>query len=421
MADLARTPAPRLGGASDGAGAGPACRPSGPSGGPGQDPGETLREESPPRGNPAGRTRPAGPPAAADRAAESPLAALAAPASPAGPRRAGRLRGSRQPLCAAYDVALLDLDGVIYLGGAAVHGAPEALAEARAAGLRQAFVTNNASRTPSAVAAHLTGLGIPAHSADVVTSAQAAARLLAERLPPGAAVLVSGGTSLRVAVRERGFRPVSLASDRPAAVVQGYAPDLSYSLLAEAALAVQAGAWFVVSNADATLPTRRGRQPGNGALAQVIAAATGVRPAVAGKPELPLHAEAVARSGARNPLVVGDRLDTDIEGAVRAGVDSLLVFTGVSRPLDAVLAPPRQRPSYLAADLSGLLAPHPRVRADGPRHSCGGWHATCRGGELSLDGEGGALDGLRALCAAVWSSGPVAAETVAPLLSELGW
>ncbi len=230
-------------------------------------------------------------------------------------------------------------------------GAADALAKAKVAGLRVAFVTNNASRTPSAIAAQLTGLGVPTSASDVVTSAQAGARLLAERLPPAAAVLVVGGIGLRVAVRERGFRPVSVASERPAAVIQGYAPDLGYALLAEGTLAVQAGALFVVSNADKTLPSARGRQPGNGSLARVIATATGQEPLVAGKPEPPLHAESVARTGARHPLVVGDRLDTDIEGAVRVGADSMLVLTGVTRPADAVLAPPHQRP-----------APPPRAR-----------------------------------------------------------
>src|SRR5438552_3451776 len=271
------------------------------------------------------------------------------------------LRGAGEPLAALYDVALLDLDGVVYLGGSPIPGAADALAKAAAAGMRLAFVTNNASRTPAAIAAQLTGLGVPAHAGEVITSAQAAARLAAEHLPAGAPVLVVGGMGLRIAVRERGFRPVTTAADRPAAVIQGYAPDLSYSLLAEGGLAVAAGALFIASNADSTLPTPRGRQPGNGSLIQVIATATGRAPLIAGKPEPPLHAEAVARTGARKPLVVGDRLDTDIESAARSGADSLLVLTGVTRPLDAVLAPPHQRPSYLARDLSGLVSPHPPV------------------------------------------------------------
>ncbi len=242
------------------------------------------------------------------------------------------LRGSAEPLDTAYDVALLDLDGTVYLSGTAIPGAAEALRKAGAAGMRLAYVTNNAFRTPAAIAALLTSFGVPADPEDVVTSAQAAARMLAERLPAGAPVLVIGGSGLRMALRERGLRPVSTAADRPQAVVQGYSPDVNYSILAEGGLAVAAGALFVASNGDLTLPSRRGRQPGNGSLTQVIATATGMTPLVAGKPEPPLHHESVLRTGAEHPLVVGDRLDTDIEGAQRVGADSLLVLTGVTGP-----------------------------------------------------------------------------------------
>ncbi len=212
------------------------------------------------------------------------------------------LMPGQRALLARYDVALLDLDGVVYAGRAAVPGAVTALAAARAAGLRLAFVTNNASRSPSAVAEHLVSLGVPASAADVVTSAQAAAGLIASRFPAGSPVLVAGAMALRLALRERGLRPVSVAAERPVAVVQGFTPDLSYGLLTEAALAISGGALYVATNADPTLPTARGLQPGNGSLLQVIITATGVRPVVAGKPEPPLHAEAVARTGARRPL-----------------------------------------------------------------------------------------------------------------------
>jgi len=317
---------------------------------------------------------------------------------------AGQPMGCPQPLSQRYDAALLDLDGVIYLGGSPIPGAAKALTQAAENGMRLAFVTNNASRSPSAIAAQLAGQGVPATTADIITSAQAAAHLLADRLPAGSPVLVVGGIGLRIALRERGLRPVSTAADRPAAVVQGYAPGISYALLAEGAMAVRDGALYVASNADVTLPTPRGPQPGNGSLVQVIATATGRQPIVAGKPEPPLHAEAIARTGARRPLVVGDRLDTDIEGAVRGGADSLLVLTGVTSPVGAVLAPPGRRPSYLAADLAGLLEPHPEVTAaDGALH-CGGWSARRgRSGELEMSGSGSPIDGLRALCAAAWS------------------
>ena len=355
--------------------------------------------------------------------------------------------GQRQP-AAEYDVALLDLDGVVYSGPDAIPGAVQALAAAREAGLRLAFVTNNASRSPSAVAEQLTRLGVAARSADVVTSAQAAATLIANRFPAGSPVLVAGAIALRLALRERGLRPVSVAADRPVAVVQGYAPDMTYGLLAEAGVAVRDGAFFVATNTDSTLPTPRGPQPGNGSLVQVIVTATGRHPVVAGKPETPLHAEAMARTGAKRPLVVGDRLDTDIEGAVRGGADSMLVLTGVSTPTDAVLAPPSRRPTYLAADLGGLLRTQPAVgprggvRAGGSPASgggvraggagdgeatptvfrCGGWAARrpADQGPVELDGDGAWIDGLRALCAAAWSGEQVTPDLVEPALKVLG-
>ncbi len=330
-------------------------------------------------------------------------------------------RGCARPLSKAYDVALLDLDGVVYVGSGAVPGAADALREAASMGMRHAFVTNNASRTPAAIAAQLSRLGVPATAADVVTSGHAAARLLARRLQPGARVLVVGGNGLRVALRERGLRPVSAYAERPAAVVQGFAPDLSYALLAEGALAVAGGALFVAANADVTLPTARGAEMGNGSLVQAIATATGRSPVVAGKPELPLHAEAMDRTDAKRPLVVGDRLDTDIEGAVRAGADSLLVLTGVSGPADVVLASPRRRPSYLAEGLAGLLEPHPQVTAADGAQRCGGWTAWLDAGRqrLGLTGSGAPIDGLRALCAAAWAAGNVTAEMTGPALARL--
>ena len=331
----------------------------------------------------------------------------------------GTLRGSADPLDTAYDVALLDLDGVVYLGGTAIPGAAQALRKAESAGMRLAYVTNNAFRTPAAVAALLTSFGTPATAPDVVTSAQAAARLLAERLPAGAPVLVIGGTGLRMAVRERGLRPVSTVADRPQAVVQGYSPDVGYSVLAEGGLAVAAGALFVATNGDLTLPSRRGRQPGNGSLVQVIATATGVQPLVAGKPEPPLHRESVLRTGAKHPLVVGDRLDTDIEGARRVGADSMLVLTGVTHPADAVLASPSQRPTYLAEDLAGLAEPHPDVTSRDGAFSCEGWTARWAQEHLELTGDGERIDGLRALCAAAWATEGVSAESVRPAIERL--
>jgi glycerol 3-phosphatase-2 len=309
-------------------------------------------------------------------------------------------------LAAAYDVLLLDLDGVVYIGAAPIQGAPEALQRAKQAGVRLAYVTNNASRTPAAVAALLSGMGAPAQPQDVVTSAQAAARLLADKLPPRSKVLVIGATALRLAVSERGLTPVSTAADKPLAVVEGYGPGLDYSALAEGGIAVRAGALFIATNADSTIPGPRGTAPGNGSLLQVITHATGVVPIVAGKPEPPLHRESVIRTGARHPLVIGDRLDTDIEAAHNAGTDSLFVLTGVDNPRTVVLAPPKHRPTYIAATLDALLEPYPEVTRDQSAATCGGWTArpAADGGALTLTGDGDPVDGLRALASAAWAA-----------------
>ncbi|MFD7598649.1 HAD-IIA family hydrolase [Kitasatospora sp. NPDC059812] len=312
--------------------------------------------------------------------------------------------GSEQPLTEAYDTALLDLDGVVYAGPHAIEHAVDALAAARTAGMRLAYVTNNASRPPRVVAEHLTGLGVPAEPADVINSAQAAARVVAEQVPAGAKVLVVGGPGLEEALVERGLVAVRSLAEEPLAVVQGYDPSVGWAQLAEAAYAVQQGLPWVASNTDLTIPTARGIAPGNGTLVAAVRAAAGVDPVVAGKPQPPMHRETVLRTGARRPLVVGDRLDTDIEGAFNGGVDSLLVFTGVTTPAQLLVAPAEHRPTYLSADLRGLLEPHPAVTTGADGFGCGGWVASAAGGVLRLDGGGDRWDGLRALCAAAWTA-----------------
>ncbi|MFJ6014046.1 HAD-IIA family hydrolase [Streptomyces sp. NPDC092952] len=318
----------------------------------------------------------------------------------------GRTRpsGSGTALSRAYDTALLDLDGVVYAGDRAIVHAVDALAVARNGGMHLAYVTNNALRTPDAVAGHLTALGVPAEPGDVITSAQAVARLMADQLPPGARVLVVGGEGLRSAVRERGLVPVESADDDPAAVAQGYGgPDMAWGRFAEAAYAVARGVPWFASNTDLTIPSARGIAPGNGAAVEVVRIATGAEPQVAGKPLPPMHRETVLRTGAERPLVVGDRLDTDIEGAFNGGVDSLLVLTGVTDAARLLAAVPEHRPTYVDADLRGLLTGQPEVAERGGGFVCGGWTASVRGDGLALDGDGDALDGLRALCGAAWS------------------
>ena len=317
-----------------------------------------------------------------------------------------RLEPAARPLARLYDVALLDLDGVVYVGPAAVPGAREHLLAAQAEGMRLAYVTNNASRTPDVVAEHLRSLGMPARDTDVVTSAQAAARVLADLVPAGSRVLVVGGAGLHAALTERNLVPVSSADDDPVAVVQGFSPDIGWSLLAEGAYALERGLPWVASNTDLTIPTPRGRAPGNGTLVEVLRRASGRDPVVAGKPEPPMHAEAVARTSAQRPLVVGDRLDTDIEGANRADVPSLLVLSGVTDAADVVLATEPFRPAYLSRDLGGLHATHPGTEREGVDAVCGGFRARVEAGRLVVSGEGpDRLDAVRAACAAAWEYG----------------
>jgi glycerol 3-phosphatase-2 len=320
--------------------------------------------------------------------------------------------GAATPPSGVYDVALLDLDGVVYVGPHAVPGAPDALAAARKAGMRLGYVTNNASRTPEDVAGHLVDLGIPAEPTDVITSSQAAASVVAARFGPRARVLPVGGPGVSVALHDAGLTVVEEAEDRPVAVVQGYGRDVGWLALSEAVVAVRNGALHVATNTDATIPSPRGPLPGNGALVAVVSTVTGRAPLVTGKPDPAMHEECVRRTGARRPLVVGDRLDTDIEGARRAGAASLLVFTGIAEAAMVLAAPPQQRPDLIAADASGLLVAHPPVAADGDTWTCGRWTVRADGGDLRLAGHadsgatGDGLDALRALCVAHWSRHP---------------
>jgi glycerol-1-phosphatase len=324
------------------------------------------------------------------------------------------LRSCDEPLATHYDVALLDLDGVVYVGPDAVPGVPDALAAVRRAGMRLAYVTNNAARTPESVAEHLSSLGVAARADEVITSAQAAAHYLADRLPAGAPVLVVGTTGLFAALRERGLTPVDSADEHPQAVVQGYSPELDWHQLAEGAVAIRAGATWIATNLDPTVPSRRGPLPGNGSLVAALRTATGVTPISTGKPDPTMHRESVERSGAERPIVVGDRLDTDIEGATRVGCPSLLVLTGVTTAADLLAAPPQLRPDYLGCDAGALLRTHPEPALTEGGARCGPWQVRVTGEGRrvlqlsSVDGDrvaqSGAdeLDPLRALCAAAW-------------------
>lgn len=301
-----------------------------------------------------------------------------------------------------YDALLVDLDGTVYAGPVAIPRAVQAL---RSSAQRVLYVTNNASRASGAVAAHLGELGLPASAADVVTSAQSAAGLLAEQLPGQSAVLIVGTEALADEVRQRGLQPVRTAAGRPAAVVQGHSPDTDWAILAEAALALRGGALWIASNVDPTLPSERGMLPGNGAMVAALCTATGMQPQVAGKPAAPIMRDAVDRANSQRPLVVGDRLDTDIAGGRAADLPTLLVMTGVSRPMDVLRASTEQQPDYLGSDLKALDRPA-EESVIGP---VDGWSVWMDGDALKLSCSGPAASAsasaaLRAASVVAWAN-----------------
>jgi HAD superfamily hydrolase (TIGR01450 family) len=297
--------------------------------------------------------------------------------------------GSTSPapsLLDLHDALLLDLDGVVYVGSDPVAHAVDALLAAVGSGVATAYVTNNAARPPEVVAEHLRSFGLPVDAHDVVTSAQAGAREVAARVPAGSRVLAVGGPGVAAALAARGLVPVVSADEDPAAVLMGYGPEVAWTHLAEAAYAVGAGALLVATNTDLSIPTARGIAPGNGTLVAAVVSATGRAPLVAGKPFAPLMDESVERIGAQRPLIVGDRLDTDIEAGHRTGIPSLLVLTGVTGVDELLAAPVDRRPTYLAADLRGLAGEAEALAVTGA-------------GPPADDG----LDGLREHCRLVWA------------------
>jgi HAD superfamily hydrolase (TIGR01450 family) len=305
-------------------------------------------------------------------------------------------------LAQEHDCLLLDLDGTVFRGQEPTTGAVDTLAAVTS---RTLYVTNNASRSSDEVAQHLRAMGFAAVADDVVTSAQSAAHLLADRLPAGAAVLIVGTESLAAEIENVGLKAVRQWSDDPVAVVQGHSPETAWPDLAEAALAIRGNAFWVAANVDRTLPSERGLLPGNGSMVAALQAATDREPTVAGKPQPRLLTDALSRGNFRNPLVVGDRLDTDIAGANAAGLPSLLVLSGVSTASEVVRAVVGERPNYIAADLRSLYD-----RADGLRvgpHPA--WRVEIGEAAVTVHNTGteprDSLTVVRATANAVWNSG----------------
>ncbi len=307
---------------------------------------------------------------------------------------------------ADFDALLFDLDGVVYVGPSAVAHAAEVIGAARALAIDCGFVTNNAARMAEVVADHLCELGIPARAEEVITSPQAAVSVLGQFVPTGSRVLVIGGAGIADELSRCGYVPVRSLAEKPAAIMQGFSPDLTWRDLAEATYAVRAGLPWIATNLDFTFPTPGGAAPGNGSLVRLVADVTGREPAaVAGKPEPPLLNEAITRLEAERPLMIGDRLDTDIEAGARVGIPSLLVMTGVATVTDALSAEGVQRPSFIGADLRVLLEPYPQplLSATFAEARCGDAVVRVEEGDLVVDAWGAGIDALRAAATLCWA------------------
>lgn len=309
------------------------------------------------------------------------------------------------------DTLLLDLDGVVYRGPDPIDHAVVSIQKA-AKKARIAYLTNNAARTDASVAEHLSSLGLSVAAEDVVTSPQAALRVLGTLVEPGALVMVVGGEGITVELEKAGYRVTRSADDNPDAVVQGFAPHVGWEHLAEAAYALQHDhVHWVATNTDWTIPQKRGIAPGNGTLVSAVHLAVGRLPVFAGKPEKPIYDEALERYGATNPLAIGDRLDTDIAGANRAGITSALVLTGIDQAKQILAASPEQRPTYILNDLRGLFEPYPEIisedDADGVRTvTCGKAVVRMKQHVVRVARAGNdPLDLLRAGAAIIWASG----------------
>ncbi|MDO5729879.1 MAG: HAD-IIA family hydrolase [Actinomycetaceae bacterium] len=339
--------------------------------------------------------------------------------------RRSDLKGSLEPLSERYDTLLLDLDGVCYMGKNPVEHAADSVSAAVEGGMKHAFVTNNSSRPPQAIADQLSELGFPAEANEIMTSAMDAIAMMKEELEPEAKVFVIGGQGLRDAVTGGGFQLVDSADDEPDAVVQGFDRSVDWEMLSEGALAINAGARFFATNLDASLPVERGFALGNGALVRAVRHATNKKPMAAGKPLPGIFQRAIELVGGERAVAVGDRLETDISGALSASIPSMHVLTGVHDAKAVILADRGLRPQFVHLDMRGLTEPHPR-----PQHhrdgtwSCGvGQIAKVERGHLTLDGivldedVTVTLDSYRALIAAAWDQATEGPKVICPTIT----
>ncbi len=305
----------------------------------------------------------------------------------------------------AYDSVLLDLDGVVYLGSQAVPHAVESINRLSSEGYKVGYVTNNSSRKPETIAEQLSGFGLKADANQVIGSARAGAKMLAERVDAGAKVLVVGGEGLRSEVEALGFEVVSKADENPAAVIQGFSPDVGWAHLAEASFAVQRGALWLATNQDWTIPREGGVAPGNGTLVSAVHTAVGILPDFAGKPFAPIYQSALDQLGVSKPLFVGDRLDTDIRGANNFGMASACVMTGVASRRELIGARTEDRPTYIIEDLRSLFFEYAAPKVTKRGMSLNKVEVELLGTKvLVTHGDPRGIDALKAATQLIWSS-----------------
>lgn len=321
-------------------------------------------------------------------------------------------------LVSRFDSVLFDLDGVIYQGDQAIDRAVLAVNRVSDLNIKVGYITNNSSRRSETIAEQLIGFGIGASPEQIVGSAKAGVKLLAKKIEAGQKVLVVGGDGLRHEVQHQGFVVVDRAQDQPAAVIQGFSKDVSWRELAEASFAIQNGAVWVATNQDWTIPVEQGIAPGNGTLVGAVHTAVGILPEFAGKPFGPIFAEAKTQLSIERPLMVGDRLDTDIRGARAAGFESAVVMTGIATRKELLGAKPEDRPDYLFENLDALF-----VDYDLPKKTKRGFRSGAAAVELLgnkvmvTDGDPSSFDALKAACHLIWSSGqPIYALDIEPSL-----
>ena len=306
----------------------------------------------------------------------------------------------------SFDSLLLDLDGVVYRGKKAIAGAVESITKTQQLGKSVGYITNNASRTPSQIAMQLREFGISIEDHQIIGSARAAAKLLAGKIPSGSKVLVVGGEGLRTEVEALGFSLVASSEELPSAVIQGFSPEVGWKDLAEAAFAIQNGAIWIATNQDWTLPLEKGIAPGNGTFVGAVHTAVGILPEFAGKPFRPIFDSALSELGFQKPLVIGDRLDTDIKGAVGAGLESAAVLTGIVGNKELLGAKSDERPTYILTDLSELFSDYPKPKRTKSSVSFGQSEVEMIGDRLMISaGNPSAVDTIRAATDLVWSSG----------------